>query len=142
MDGSVCVEQKGTVEQITGQNIMVRIHREALCGNCSAKGLCFIGEGDERELEISNYSPGLKVGDQVEVMISQSMGNKAVLLGYLVPFIILVTTLLILNKFGASEWLMGIISLSAMAPYFLLLYFIRNRLRKTFTLSARKKQIR
>jgi sigma-E factor negative regulatory protein RseC len=67
------------------------------------------------------------------------MGNKAVLLGYLVPFIILVTTLITLSTFGASEWLMGITSLCALAPYFLLLYFFRNRLRKTFTLSARKK---
>jgi len=138
MEGSVCVEQKGTVEQITGLNIRVRVHREASCGDCKASGICFVGEGKERELEISNFTPGLKVGDQVEVIITRNMGNKAVLLGYLVPFLILITTLIVLNFLGASDWLSGIASLLAMAPYFLLLYFFRNRLRKTFNLSARK----
>jgi len=139
MEASVCVEQKGTVEQITSQNIWVKVHREASCGHCNAKGVCFLGEDTERELEISHFTPGLKIGDTVEVIISRTMGNKAVVLGYLVPFLILISTLISLKMFGASDWLSGIVSLAAMAPYFIVLYLFRNRLKRTFTLSARKK---
>lgn len=139
MESSVCVEQSGTVEQISDHNIRVKVHREAACGDCNAKGICFLGEGSEREFEISRFTPGLKPGDKVDVIISQSMGNKAVFLGYLVPFIILISSLIILNTIGVSELLTGIISLCTIAPYYFLLYLFRNRLRKTFTLSARKK---
>jgi positive regulator of sigma E activity len=139
MGSSACVEQRGTVEQIAGHYIRVRVHREASCGDCKASGICFMGEGKERELEINNFTPGLKVGDHVEVIISRSLGNKAVFLGYMVPFIILLTSLLILNAFGANDLFSGIVSILAIMPYFLILYLLRNRLRKTFTLSARKK---
>lgn len=138
MEGSVCIEQKGTVEQIAGHNIKVRVHRMASCGDCRAGTICFMGESTEREIEISNFTPGLKIGDQVEVILSRSMGNKAVVLGYLMPFIILILSLIIMKLLGAGDLLSGLISLGSLAPYFIILYLLRNRLRKVFTLSARK----
>jgi sigma-E factor negative regulatory protein RseC len=140
MEASVCIQQKGTVEEFTGHNIRVKIHREASCGHCGAKGLCYIGEGTERIVEISDFSPGLKTGDTVGISISRSMGNKAVVLAYLVPFILLMTTLIVLNFSGVREWLSGLLALFGLVPYYILLYLFRNRLRKTFMLSARKNE--
>jgi len=140
MEASVCIQQKGTVEEFTGHNIRVKIHREASCGHCGAKGLCYIGEGTERIVEIGDFSPDLKTGDTVGISITRGMGNKAVVLGYMVPFIILLSTLIISNYSGAREWLSGLLALISLVPYYILLYLFRNRLRKTFRLSARKKE--
>jgi sigma-E factor negative regulatory protein RseC len=140
MEASVCIEQKGTVENISSHNIRVRIRREASCGQCNARGMCFVGDGTERIIDISEFTPGLKIGDHVGIIITRSMGNKAILLGYLVPFLLLISTLIVLNLLGAKEWLSGLLSLASLVPYFILLYLLRNRLRKTFTLSARKNE--
>jgi sigma-E factor negative regulatory protein RseC len=140
METSVCIQQKGTVEEFTGHNIKVKIHREASCGHCGAKGLCYIGEGTERTIEISDFSSDLKIGDTVAISIARSMGNKAVMLGYMVPFIILLTTLIVLNSSGAREWLSGLLAIISLIPYYILLYLFRNRLRKTFLISARKNE--
>jgi len=138
MDASVCIEQKGTVEEISSHNIRVRTHREASCGHCNARGMCYLGDGTERIVEIGDFAADLKIGDTVGITISRSMGNKAIFLGYLIPFLLLLGTLIAVDQLGAEEWLTGLLSLGILVPYFIILYFLRNRLRKTFVLSARK----
>jgi sigma-E factor negative regulatory protein RseC len=97
-----------------------------------------MGEGNERILDITDYTPDLQIGDTVSITISRKMGNRAVLLGYLVPFLILITALLILNHFGIREWLSGLIAISLLIPYFFIIYLLRDILRKKFSISARK----
>ncbi|HLO59912.1 MAG TPA: SoxR reducing system RseC family protein [Bacteroidales bacterium] len=139
MEASVCKEQMGTVEGISGHMIQVRIHREALCGHCSAQSLCFLGETKERIIDISDFSSDIKPGDVVDVNISTGQGNKAILLGYLVPFAVLITTLLIFSSIGAKDWIAGLSALLSLVPYYMILYLFRNRLKKVFIFSARKK---
>ena len=43
MESSVCIEQKGTVEEISGQHIRVKIHRNSSCGHCNATGYVLYG---------------------------------------------------------------------------------------------------
>jgi sigma-E factor negative regulatory protein RseC len=138
MKASVCIEQKGTVEEISDRNIRVKICRDASCGHCSASGLCFLGESTERTVEIDHFTSGLKLGDSVVISISRNMGNKAVVLSYLVPFVLLMVVLFLLNSLEFREWVTGLLALTALVPYFFLLYLFRNRLSKSFTFSVRK----
>jgi sigma-E factor negative regulatory protein RseC len=139
MEASGCIEQMGTVEEVTSHIIKVRIHREASCGHCSASGMCYLGEGSERIIEIGDFSSDIKTGDIVGVKISRNMGNKAIILGYLVPLFILLSSLIIYNSLFSKDWLIGLLSLGTLAPWFIILYFSRNRLRKSFAVFARKK---
>jgi positive regulator of sigma E activity len=139
MEASVCKEQTGTVEGSSGRTIQVRIHREASCGHCSAQSMCFLGETTERIIDISDFNSDIKPGDVVDVNISTGMGNKAILLGYLIPFIILITSLLAFTGMGAKDWIAGLSALLALVPYYIVLYLFRNRLKRVFIFSARKK---
>ncbi len=139
MEASVCIEQQGTVEEIINHTIRVRIHREAACGHCSAGSMCNLFEVSERIIETEDNGLALKAGDQVEVTISRRLGNKAVYLGYLLPFLLLMTVLIISNALGLKEWLSGILSLSILVPYYVFLYLFRNRLRRSFSFTIRKK---
>lgn len=138
MEAAVCIEQTGTVEETTGQLIRVRIHRESLCSQCHARGMCYMGEGNDRLIEISDFESGIKTGDLVKLVINRKAGNKAIILGYLVPFIILISVLLIMDVAGMPEWVSGLTAIGSLIPYFLLLYFIRDSLRKKFTVTAHK----
>jgi sigma-E factor negative regulatory protein RseC len=132
METSVCVEQKGVIEEITGSAVKVRIHREALCGDCSARGMCILSENSEQIIETRSTLSHLQTGDHVAVRITRSMGNKAVLLGYFIPFIILMTSLILLNRNVSNDLITGSLSIGFVLFYYLFLYLFRNQLKRTF----------
>jgi len=140
MEASVCIEQEGTVEEISDHRIRVRIHRDSACGQCHVNGICNLSDISERIIETGDNRVDLKVGDIVGVTITRSMGNKAILFGYFLPFLLLITALIILDASGTKEWLSGLISLAALAPYYITLYLFRNRLRRSIAFSVRKNE--
>jgi sigma-E factor negative regulatory protein RseC len=135
---SVCLEQKGIIESINDNRITVRIDRGSACGHCSAQGLCNLAESAERIIEVNNPTQLFCIGEWVQVTMSRSMGNKAILLGYFIPFVLLISTLLILSAFGLPDWIAGLVSLLILIPYFIFLYIFRERLRRTFSFSIHK----
>jgi positive regulator of sigma E activity len=135
---SVCFEQKGIIESINDNRITVRIDRRSACGHCSAQGLCNLAGSTERIIEVNNPTQLFSVGEWVQVTISRSMGNKAILLGYFIPFVLLISTLLILSAGGLPDWIAGLVSLLILIPYFVFLYIFRERLRRTFSFSIHK----
>ena len=140
MEASVCIEQKGTVEEICNHKVRVRIHQESACGHCNARGMCNLSDSSGRIIETNDNSLNLKIGDVVDITMSRSMGNKAVFLGYLIPFLLLISVLIFLNAFGLEEWLSGLISLAVLIPYYMFLYLFRDRLSKAITFSISKKE--
>lgn len=141
MEASVCIAQKGTVEKVADTLIKVRIHRDTACGHCHARGFCEMGSQNETIIESSDFTNGLKTGDNVEVTIAQQQGNKAVLLAYLIPFMLLMTILLIMESSGVREWITGLVAITALIPYFLLLYIFRKRIKRTFSFTVRKTDV-
>lgn len=138
MNTSVCFEQKGFIESIHNNRITVRIDRGSACGHCTAQGLCNLAQSTEQTIEINTSEQGYSVGEYVQVTMSRSMGNKAIFMGYFIPFILLITTLLILSAFGLPDWFAGLISILILIPYFIILFVFREKLRKTFTFSIHK----
>jgi len=138
MEASVCIAQKGTVDEVFAHRIKVRIKPETACGHCSAYGICNMSDTSEKIIETSDQGLELKAGDPVEVTITRGMGNKAILLAYLLPFLLVISILLIFNTMGFKEWLTGVLALGSLIPYYLLIYLLRDRLKKHFTFIIRK----
>jgi sigma-E factor negative regulatory protein RseC len=138
MNTSVCFEQKGIIESINDHRITVRIDRGSACGHCSAQGLCNMAGSTERIIDVENSSQLFSVGEWVQVTMSRNMGNKAILLGYFIPFILFLSTLLILSSFGFSDLITGLVSLLILIPYYLIIYIFREKLRRTFSFSIHK----
>jgi len=66
-------------------------------------------------------------------MMKQSLGNFAVFLGYILPFLVLLATLIISISAGLSEGIAGLLSLGILVPYFFVLYQLRSKLSKKFS---------
>ena len=67
---------------------------------------------DKKEIEIINSnSDNFKKGDKVEVSFSKSQGPKALFLGYLLPFLLVIVTLFITFEITGDEVFAGISSL-------------------------------
>lgn len=63
---------------------------------------------------------------------------KAVALGYVYPFLLLMAVLIALLSMGVPELRAGILALFSLLPYYLLLFLLRKRIDSTFTFSLKK----
>lgn len=139
MDSSTCIEQKGVVEEISDGLVKINITSFSACAHCHSKQACGIIDSARREIFVpTSNSNAVSIGDTVNVIMKRSMGWKATILGYVVPFIMVLTTLLILNSLQLHEVVIGLGSLVILIPYFIVLYYNRDRLRKTFSFTIQK----
>ncbi len=132
------ITHKGIVEKIEGNTVFVSIVSHSACASCTVKGACNVSEMENKLIEVKGADTSLyKLRDEVEVYMAQSLGTKAVFLGYLLPFIILVGALIIFSALLDNEGLAGLFSILLLVPYYTVLHFSRDRLRKTFEFKLR-----
>lgn len=128
------ITHPGIVESVSDGRIRVRIMAQSACSSCHAKGMCSIAEMEEKLIDIpeSNGS-GCRKGDTVVISMRKSLGPKAVLLGYVVPFLLVLIVLVVLVSLTGREGLAALVSLGILVPYYLVLYRFKDRLSREFT---------
>lgn len=131
---------------------LVRIVQASACAACKAKAMCASAESVEKEMRVvllgenekvkteNNSTQPYQVGDEVEVMVQQKMGWKAVVLAYLLPFFVMLAVIFIGNAlWNVREEILGTIALCAMALYYIVLGLFKSKLQKEFSFTARKR---
>ena len=120
---------------------LVRIVQTSACAACKAKAMCASAESAEKEMTVVLLGDEQwAVGNEVEVMVQQKMGWKAVVLAYLLPFFVMLAVMLVGNAIWAvREEILGTVALCAMALYYLVLGMFKDKLQKEFSFTARKK---
>ena len=79
-----------------------------------------------------------KKGEVVDVVMSQVQGYKAILIAYVYPFILVFLTLLATTLSGLNELNAGLLSLAILPPYYLIIFILRNKIKRIFVFSIRK----
>jgi len=123
----------GIIESIKGDKVLVKILSQSACSSCHAKGACSVADIEEKIIEADlNPSGSWKPGDRVMVRMEESLGRKAVLMGYGLPLVVLVVSIVIFLSLLNHEGLAALLSVLMLAPYYLTLYLFRKRLQKEF----------
>lgn len=133
------IEHPGVITSIDSSKIKVNITTYSACLSCSAKGICSISDVKDKMVEVPNTGD-FSVGQEVQVILHQTLGFKALYLGYVQPFIVVLITLIITSSITRNEVLAGLISLGALAPYYLVLYFYKEKIRNKFTFAIKKQE--
>ncbi len=133
------IEHPGVITSIDSSKIKVNITTYSACLSCSAKGICSVSDVKDKMVEVPNTGD-FSVGQEVQVILHQTLGFKALYLGYVQPFIVVLTTLIIISSLTRNEVLAGLISLGALAPYYLVLYFYKENIRNKFTFAIKKQE--
>ena len=95
-------------------------------------------ESQQKEMDVQMLE-ALQVGDQVEVEVRERLAWKAVLLAYILPFIVMIGIITMLDFVTDwSEAVVGTLSLCGIALYYIGLSFFKGRLQKQFVFTARK----
>ena len=120
---------------------LVRIVQTSACAACKAKAMCASAESAEKEMTVVLLGDEQwAVGNEVEVMVQQKMGWKAVMLAYLLPFFVMLAVMFIGNAIWAvREEILGTVALCAMAVYYLVLGMFKDKLQREFSFTAKRK---
>ena len=134
---STKISHSGIVESISEGCVQVRILQASACAACKAAGHCHASESKEKLVDVLNVRDAsrLKVGDSVIVSASRDVANRALLLGFGVPFLILVSVLFIMLKVVSDEGLAAITAILALMPYYGMLYLMRDRIQQKIAFS-------
>jgi sigma-E factor negative regulatory protein RseC len=119
----------------------VSIIQQSACSGCHAKGACSVAEMDEKIIDVESSDKILKVGDSVTLYGQSSMGLLAVLLAFVIPFLLILITLLILRYYISSEALSGLIALSTLIPYYIVLSLFNRKLKTRLQFYIKKETI-
>jgi sigma-E factor negative regulatory protein RseC len=128
--------QPGVVVSVTPEKVSVRIIARSACGSCTAKSLCGAGDIAEKIIEVKKPSGQYKVGEQVVVSMSNGLGARATLFGYLFPFVLLIVSLITLDSLGVAELTNGLFSIGVLVPYFFVLWVLRKKFEKRFVFES------
>ena len=132
------IKHDGIVIAVNGDGtVRVRIVQTSACASCKAKAMCASAESVEKEID-AVCDGLLAIGDEAEVLVAEKIGWKAIFLAYILPFVVLLGSVLVLNEFMKEE-LAGTIALCAMGVYYIVLGFFKNKIQKGFSFTARKK---
>lgn len=126
------IVHEGIIDHISADSVFVRILSKSACAACHSNGICSVSEMTEKLVEVKANKSDFKAGQMVNVILDRSLGNKAVVLGYLLPFLLLIVTLLVASQF-LNELLSGLLAIAILIPYYLLLSVFKNRLSTTFS---------
>lgn len=132
------IQHRGIVENINDSQIRVRIVQASACSACSAKGHCGSADSKEKIVDVTDETHLYKVGDTVMITGETSMGMQAVLIAFVIPFIILISALFIsISLTGGNEALSSIISLAMLIPYYILIRLGRKKLKNNFSFTIK-----
>ena len=144
------IKHDGIVIAVNGDGtVLVRIVQTSACASCKAKAMCASAESKEKEI-LAIGDGLLAIGDEAEVMVQQKIGWKAVLLAYVLPFVVMMAVVALGNWLWAigdgqlamgknGEAIIGTVALCAMGVYYIVLGFFKDKIQKEFSFTARKK---
>ena len=124
------ISHSGVVESIEDGCVHVRIVQTSACSACKVAGYCNASESKEKLVDVYTAdTQRYSVGQAVTVMASRQVAAHALLLGFGLPFLVLVGVLVVVLQMTGNELWAALAGLLSLAPYYLLLYFFRNWLR-------------
>ncbi len=128
------IKHIGFVKKVNPASLIVSIINQSACSACHAKGSCTVADFQEKDIEIANTSGKVyRPGEEVSVIFKESQGFTALFYGYILPFVLVLLTLITAVSVIESELIGGILALAILIPYYITLYIFRHLLKKVFT---------
>ena len=127
------ISHEGIITEIGDDELKIKILSKSACAACHAKSACTMSDMAEKILTVPKpQNRDFQLMQRVNVSMKVSQGNKAAILGYLLPFALMMAVLFTLIGCGLGEGLSALCSLAALIPYYIMLYLRRDKLKKQF----------
>ena len=140
MEGKEEITHSGKILEVTPSQVLVQIEARSACASCHASALCGMSESENKIISVpATLKDSFLPGQEVDVVLTTSMGHKAVWLAYCIPLVVLLAVMFTALKTGASELAAAGLGLLATAVYYFVIWLVRDRLRPEYNFIIRKK---
>jgi len=131
------ISHEGIVTKITDDELEIKILTQSACAACHAKSACGMGEQAEKILTVPRpKGKEFSLHQKVNVRMAIGQGNKAAVLAYLIPIMLLLAVLFTCLGLGLSEGLSALFGILSLIPYYIVLYLQRDKLKQKFEYSV------
>ena len=125
------ISHPGVIDRIEGDCVKVRIIQTSACAACKVASHCNASESKEKLVDVFGCDTAkYSTGQEVVVSTSKEVANRALLLGFGIPLLLLVAVLLIVLRWTGDEGIAALASLGALIPYYILLWLLRDSIRQ------------
>jgi len=131
------ITHQGIITKIENDNVYVQLLDNAHCQSCDLKSHCG-SVSDDNLLKINAKNDTYTIRENVQVIIGNHTGFKAVFWGYILPFTVMMTVLVISNMTSMPEWQSGLFALVFVAVYYGLLFVFKQKMASQFQIKIKK----
>lgn len=136
-DHNICRE--GIVRAIDGDDVSVEIIVSSACSGCHAKSICIPSDRRQEVITVKNTShEDFQVGETVELLLENSAGNRAVVLAYVLPLVVLLVLLFGCYALTHHELLSVGVGVLGVVVYYLVLKSFSKGVEKKMVFGIRK----
>ena len=124
------ISHAGVIESIAEGCVKVRILQTSACASCKVAAHCNASESKVKVVDVcgaTNVS-SLSVGQSVVVSTSRDVANRALLLGFGLPFLLLVAVLMVVLWITGNEGIAALSAIGSLVPYYMVLWLLRDRI--------------
>ena len=133
------ISHSGIVESVGEGCVKVRILQTSACAACKVASHCNASDKKVKIVDVfCDDAASYQTGQEVVVSASRQVAAHALLLGFGLPFLLLMLFLIVTLKLSGSEGVAALVALASLAPYYLLLWCFRNRIRQQLAFSLEK----
>lgn len=133
------IKHSGVVDGVEGSCVRVRILQSSACSACKVASHCNASETKEKLIEVSTAeAEKYHVGEHVRVVVDAGVGFRASWYGYLLPLLLMVIALVTTLKMTSSEGVAALSSLGILIPYYICLYMLRSKLKRSLSFFIEK----
>lgn len=131
------ISHSGVIDRIDGEHIQVRIVQISACASCKVAGYCNAAESKEKIVDVfcDSAAKDLTVGQPVTVTASGQVATRALLWGFGLPFLLMVSVLTAVLMWTGHEGFAALSGLGALIPYYIMLWLFRDRMRAQLAFS-------
>ena len=124
------IVHSGVITGMDGNKIRIHIEQQSACSTCHSRSVCMASDMKGKEVFVENDGGNYQIGETVELLGRTSTGLRAVLLAFVIPFLLILLSLIVLQRVVTSEAVSALISLSLLMPYYLILSLFNKKLDK------------
>lgn len=134
------ISHSGIVETVSEGCVSVRILQTSACAACKVSGYCHAAEAKEKIVDVfgcdtAKYSKG----QEVIVTASTAVARKALILGFVMPFLLVIGVLVAVLFLTNNEGVAALAALGSLLPYYFLLWLRRDSIQRGISFQIEEK---
>lgn len=127
------IHHQGVVAMVDGDHVQVRIAQMSACAACKVASACHASEMKMKTIDVMHCEGQHNVGDEVTVVVSTDTAGRALMLGFGYPLLMMLAVLCVMQCLGISEGVTALLMLTALIPYYIIIWLMRGRLANKLT---------